>query len=159
MVQVVKKGVAGYVDYLLDYCASFALYSLRNPGCSAVRQRTAFGTRGSAVRVRPPRLMAKINYDGVVEAAHFKPDGQLDWVRVYERRFAVFSDRIILRRSEFIKQLKAGKRYMVGERILNMGGKFNVTQSVHLLEKEGKQVIIVGDALTTTDEMMGIPII
>jgi hypothetical protein len=103
--------------------------------------------------------MAKIKYNGVVEAAHFKPDGQLDWVRVYERRFAVFSDCIILSREVFIKQLKAGKRYMIGERILNLGGKFNVTQPVRLLEKDGKQVIIVGDALTTTDEMMGVPII
>jgi hypothetical protein len=103
--------------------------------------------------------MARIKYNGVVEAAHFKPDGQLDWVRVYARRFAVFSDRIILSREAFIKQLKAGKRYMVGERIVNMGGKFNVTQRVHLLEKGGKQVIIVGDALTTTDELMGVPII
>ena len=103
--------------------------------------------------------MAKFNYDGVVEAAHFKPDGQLDWVRVYVRRFAVFSDRIILRREEFIKQLKAGKRYMLGERIPTMGGTFNVTQPVRLLEKDGKQVIIIGDALTTTDEMMGVPII
>jgi hypothetical protein len=103
--------------------------------------------------------MAKINYDGVIEAAHFKPDGQLDWVRVYVRRFAVFSDRIILSRDVFIKQLMAGKRYMVGERILNMGGVFNVTQPVRLLEKNGKQVIIAGDALTTTDELMGVPII
>jgi hypothetical protein len=103
--------------------------------------------------------MSKINYDGVVEAAHFKPDGQLDWVRVYVRTFAVFSDRIILSRDVFIKQLKAGKRYMVGERILNMGGVFNVTQPVRLLEKNGKQVIIAGDALTTTDELMGVPII
>ncbi len=103
--------------------------------------------------------MAKFSYDGVVEAGHFKPDGQLDWVRVYERRFAVFSDRLIIRREEFIKQLKAGKRYMLGERIPSMGGTFNVTQPVHLFEKDGKQVIIVGDPLTTTDEMMGVPII
>ncbi len=103
--------------------------------------------------------MAKINYDGVVEAAHFKPDGQLDWVRVYERRAAVFSDRIILSREAFIKQLKAGKHYMVGERIENMGGMFNVSQPVRLLERDGKQVIVVGDALTTTDEMIGVPII
>ena len=103
--------------------------------------------------------MARINYDGVLEAAHFKPDGQLDWVRVYERRGAVFSDRILLSREAFIEQLKAGKRYMVGERILNMGGKFNVSQPVHLLEKDGKQVIAVGDAQTATDDLTGVPII
>ena len=103
--------------------------------------------------------MAKIRFDGVVEAAHFKPDGQLDWVRVYERRGAVFSDRIILNRDAFARQLRAGKRYMVGERILNLGGKFTVTQPIHLFNPNGKQVIVVGDARATKDELSGVPII
>jgi len=103
--------------------------------------------------------MAKINYDGVIEAAHFKPDGQLDWVRVYERRGAVFSDCILLSREAFVEQLKASKRYMAGERILNMGGKFNVTQPVHLLRQHGKQIIVVGDNQATQDELAGIPVL
>jgi hypothetical protein len=103
--------------------------------------------------------MAKINYDGVVEAAHFKPDGQLDWVRVYERHGAVFSDRILLSREAFVEKLKANKRYMAGERIYNMGGKFKVSQRVHLLRQHGKQVIVVGEAQAAQDELVGIPII
>ncbi len=103
--------------------------------------------------------MAKINYDGVVEAAHFKSDGQIDWVRVYERRGAVFSDRILLSREGFIEQLKAGKRYRIGERIYNMGGKFTVSQPVHLLQKDGKPVIVAGDAKDTMGELIGVPII
>jgi hypothetical protein len=103
--------------------------------------------------------MAKIKYDGVVEAAHFKPDGQIDWVRVYERRGAVFSDRILLSREALIEQLKNGKHYMIGERIFNMGGKFTVSQPVHLLQKDGKQVIVAGDAQTALGELMGVPII
>jgi hypothetical protein len=103
--------------------------------------------------------MAKIKYDGVVEAAHIKPDGQLDWVRVYERRGAVFSDRLLLSREDFIKQLKAGKRYMVGERIHNLGGKFNVSQPVHLLRSDGKPVIAVGNVHPGTDDLTGVPVI
>jgi hypothetical protein len=103
--------------------------------------------------------MAKNNYDGVVEAAHFKPDGQLDWVRVYLRRGAVFSDRILLSRQAFVEQLRAGKRYMLGERIFNLGGKFNVTQPVTLLRQDGRQVIVVGDAQSTQGELTGVPII
>ena len=103
--------------------------------------------------------MAKINYDGVLEAAHFKPDGQLDWVRVYERKGAVFSDRILLSRQAFVDQLKDGKRYVVGERILNMGGIFNVTQPVRLLKRDAKQVIVVGETQTTQDELAGVPIL
>jgi len=103
--------------------------------------------------------MAKVKYDGVVEAAHFKLDGQLDWVRVYERRGAIFTDRIVLGRDAFARQLKAGKRYMVGERILNLGGKFNVTQPVRLFNPDGKQVIVVGDIQATKDELTGVPIL
>ena len=103
--------------------------------------------------------MAKINYDGVVEAAHFKADGQLEWVRVYERRGAVFSDCVLLSREAFAKQLKSGKRYMVGERILNQGGKFTVSKPVHLFNLDGKQVISVGDSRATKDGLEGVPII
>jgi hypothetical protein len=103
--------------------------------------------------------MAKIKYDGVVEAVHYKPDGQLDWVRVYERRGAVFSDRILLNREAFIRQLKSGKRYMVGERILNLGAKFNVTQPVNLFIQDGNQVIVVGDSHANKDTLNGVPII
>jgi hypothetical protein len=103
--------------------------------------------------------MAKIKYDGVLETAHFKADGQLDWVRVYERRGAVFSDRILLSRAAFINQLKAGKRYVVGERILRMGGKFTVSQPVQLQERDGKQVIAVGSARAAADDLTGVPIL
>jgi hypothetical protein len=103
--------------------------------------------------------MAKIKYDGVVETAHFKPDGQLEWVRVYIRRGPIFSDRILLNRETFIEILKSGKSYWVGERIFNMGGKFKVTQPVHLLQRAGNPVIVVGDAHSAMDELPGVPII
>jgi hypothetical protein len=103
--------------------------------------------------------MAKINYDGVLEAAHYQPDGQLDWVRVYIRRGSVFSDRILLKRPEFIDQLKAGKRYMLGERIINMGGKFNVTHPVRLQQKDGTPVVVIGNSTATQDQLEGVPII
>ena len=103
--------------------------------------------------------MAKIKYDGVLEAAHFKSDGQVDWVRVYIRRGPIFSDRILLSRAAFIEQLKSGKRYMVGERIFNMGGKFNVTRPVHVHQKNGNPVIVVGDEQASQDELAGVPII
>ncbi len=103
--------------------------------------------------------MAKIKLDGVLEAAHYKADGQLDWVRVYERRGSGFSDRLLLSRDAFIEQLKAGKRYYVGERIMNMGGQFNVTKLVRLLDKGSKPVITVGDGNPDADDLTGVPLI
>jgi hypothetical protein len=103
--------------------------------------------------------MAKIKYDGVLEIAHFKPDGQLDWVRVYLRRGPIFSDRILLTRQAFIEQLKAGKLFWVGERIHNMGGNFNITQPVRLQQVGGTPVVLVGNSNATKDDLTGVPII
>jgi hypothetical protein len=103
--------------------------------------------------------MAKKRYDGVLEAAHFKPDGQLDWVRVYVRLGPIFSDRILMSRQDFIKELKAGKRYWVGERIHNMGGKFNLIQPVNLVQKDNDPIIVLSDSGEYKDELTGVPII
>lgn len=103
--------------------------------------------------------MERVKYDGVLEAAHFKPDGQLDWVRVYEKRYSAFSDRILLSRADFIKQLKAGKHYMTGERIPYMGGKFSVNQPVLLQLKNSIPVIVVGNARSSSDDLSGVPIL
>ena len=103
--------------------------------------------------------MAKVKYDGVLEAAHFKPDGQLDWVRVYERHGAVFSDRILLARQAFVEQLEKRKRFFVGKRIQYMGGNFEVSRPVHLLKQDGKEVIVVGEVQADEDTLTGVPII
>jgi hypothetical protein len=101
--------------------------------------------------------MAKQKFDGVLEAAHYKPDGQLDWVRVYERRYSAFTDRVLLSRADFIEKLKAGKRYVVGTRILNYGGKFNIGQPVQLSTQGGEPVITVGGGESNHDSLSGVP--
>jgi hypothetical protein len=52
-----------------------------------------------------------------------------------------------------------GKRYMVGERMLNLGAKFNVTQPVNLFIQNGNQVIVVGDSHANKDRLNGVPIL
>jgi hypothetical protein len=73
--------------------------------------------------------MAKINYDGVVEAVRYKPNGEIDWVRAYERRGPTFSDWLLIDRQSVIKRLKSGRRFVVGERIL-MAGTFKVSKPI-----------------------------
>ncbi len=101
--------------------------------------------------------MAKQKYDGVVEAVHYKPDGQVDWVRVFERRGPIFSDRLILNRDEFIQRLKAGKKFMVGVRISQLAGTFEVSKPVKLVDDRNKQFIIAGDILAEQDCLEGVP--
>lgn len=103
--------------------------------------------------------MAKIKYDGVVEAVHYDPNGLVDWVRVYQRHGVVFSDRVILKRQEFVERLKAGKRFLVGKRIAQMGASFDVSQPVNVIKRNGEEVLAVGDAQPEKDHLDGVPII
>lgn len=77
--------------------------------------------------------MAKIKYDGVIEAVRYKSEGLLSLVRAFERRGAAFSDCILLSREELIKRLESGKRYMLGKRLQNFGGVFEVTARINLV--------------------------
>ena len=103
--------------------------------------------------------MAKLGYDGVLEAVHYKPDGKLDWVRVYLRMGAAFTDRVILSRQEFVSQLKSGKRFMLGVRRLYLGGVFDVSEPVHLMGRDHNPVIVVGNKAATEDDLSVVPVI
>ena len=102
--------------------------------------------------------MAKINYDGVVEAVRYKPDGEIDWVRAYERRGSTFSDLLLIDRQTLIKRLKSGKRFVVGERIPYLAGTFNVSKPIRLVDKGSQEIIVTGDA-AGQDRLEGVPLI
>ena len=103
--------------------------------------------------------MDKHKYDGVIEAVHYNQDGQVEWVRAYERRGPAFSDIVILDRKALISQLKDGKIYFSGRRIVYMGSSFEVSNQVFLREVNGKEVLISGDLTSERDCLEGIPVI
>lgn len=103
--------------------------------------------------------MGKIKYDGVVEAVHYDSEGQVVWVRVYRRRGPTFSDRILLDRNEFIKELKAGRRYYSGKRIPLKASTFELGRPVKLIEQNGKEILAIGDRQPEGDCLDGVPII
>jgi hypothetical protein len=102
--------------------------------------------------------MAKINYDGVVEAVRYKPNGEIDWVRAYERRGPAFSDWLLIDRDRLVKLLKSGKRFVVGERIPYMAGTFKVSKPIRLVDKGSQEIIVTGDA-AGQDRLEGVPLI
>ena len=55
------------------------------------------------------------------------PDGSILLVRVYERRGATFSDRVLLSRQALLDRLKKGKKFVVGE---GVKGKITVVYQV-----------------------------
>jgi hypothetical protein len=103
--------------------------------------------------------MDKTKYDGVIEAVHYNENGQVEWVRAYERRGPAFSDTVLFDRGTLIEQLKAGKIFFIGQRILYMGSSFEVSQPVRIIEVDGKEVLVSGDMTSEQDCLEGAPII
>jgi hypothetical protein len=97
-------------------------------------------------------------YDGVVDAVRYGKDGQLQFIRVYERRGSTFTDRILLNRQQFIDRLKAGKKFMIGERTLQMASTFVVSGPVRLVKASSGDVIASGDGSSDHDDLKGAPV-
>ena len=101
--------------------------------------------------------MARTTFDGVIEAVRYKPDGQVDRVRAYLRRGPTFSDRIMLNRSTLIEYLKSGQRFLTGKRIPLMASTFEVDKPLQLLQKDGQEVLVIGELRSDKDSLAGIP--
>jgi hypothetical protein len=103
--------------------------------------------------------MAKPKFDGIVEAAHYEPNGQLVWVRAFERRGATFSDWVLIPRQELIKRLQAGKKYYAGKRVEYNASTFEVANPLRLVTQSGSEYIASGESLPGVDYLENVPVI
>lgn len=103
--------------------------------------------------------MGKQKYDGVVEAVRYTSTGQILWVRAYERRGPGWSDHVLLNRDALVDRLKAGKVFMTGKRIENMGGTFEVAAPLRLLKTDRQEVITTANGQTERDTLAGVPLV
>lgn len=103
--------------------------------------------------------MTKLKIDGVVQAVHYNPDGQVAWVRAYLRRGPTYSDRVMLDRQTLIAHLKSGKHYFIGERIPQMASTFEVKEPLSVIEKNGKLFLAAGVKDVDQDRLEGAPVI
>jgi hypothetical protein len=107
--------------------------------------------------------MSKKKFDGVVNAVHYKPTGQVDWVRAYVRRGPTFSDRTLLDRQTLISHLLSGKRYFIGERIAQMAGTFEIGKRLRVVQKNDRQILMIGEeepeGSIEQDQLTGLPVI
>ena len=101
--------------------------------------------------------MAKKQYDAVVEAVHYAPDGQVEWVRAYLRRFNIFSDRVKLDRETLINNIRSGKKIVVGQRVPQMGANFEVTDDLKVVQRNGKDFLVIGEIQSDQDHLTGVP--
>lgn len=101
--------------------------------------------------------MAKARFDGLVEGVHFAADGQVAWVRAYLRRGPTFSDCEILNRSQLVESLKAGKKFVFGERQTLVASTFTIQGNLRLIQSNGKGILVAGDAKADSDYLPGVP--
>lgn len=99
--------------------------------------------------------MAK-KIDGIIEAARFK-NGQITIVRVYERRGASFSDRILIDRKDLLERIKDGKLFLTGVRKEFWAGTFEEGKSVKVVSSDGKDFISTRDT-SDRDELEETPV-
>jgi len=103
--------------------------------------------------------MGRPKFDFVVEAVHYKPTGEVDWIRGYSRRGPTFSDYVILGRSEVIERLQAGQKFVAGSRVPQMASTFKVSSSLRLIDRDGKALLVSGESSTNRDLLEGVPIL
>lgn len=79
-------------------------------------------------------------FDGVIEAVRYK-NGQILFVRAYERRGATFSDRVLLDRRTLVERLQQGRQFVVGAREEFRASTFQVGAQVRLVDQAGQEWI------------------
>ncbi len=101
--------------------------------------------------------MARLKYDGVIEAVRYSQDDRISQVRMYETRRIAFSDRLVIDRSDLVERLRKGKRIVTGRRKTYWGNNFETGQRVLL--RNGKMEIISTEDLAGEKEYLtGVPV-
>lgn len=94
-------------------------------------------------------------YDGIIEAVRYK-SGKIEWVRLYERRGATFSDCVLLDRKTLLDRMKNGKKFAAGTRREFLAGTFEVGKSIQVVGKDDKSFVATR-ADIDHDELEGVP--
>jgi len=103
--------------------------------------------------------MAKVDYDGVVQAVHYDDQGQVKWVRAFLRRGPVWSDLVQMERDDLVDKINSGLRFRTGERLPYLGGTFETAYPLNLVKVNNHQVLVAGDEQAEMDSLEGVPLI
>jgi hypothetical protein len=103
--------------------------------------------------------VVKAQADLIVEAVHYSSLGEIEWVRVYERRGPTYSDRLIKSRVELIHMLRSGKKCFGGKRIPFMASTFELFTPIECIRKGANFILKSGIAEAKQDRLADIPII
>ncbi|HUF37346.1 MAG TPA: hypothetical protein VMN57_02380 [Anaerolineales bacterium] len=97
--------------------------------------------------------------DAVVVAVHLDAGGRIDWLRAFERRGPTWSDWKKIPREAAITRIRAGERFMTGERIKYYAGTFNTFDPIRIEEVDGEIRLVSGQANGRGDSLARVPIL
>ncbi|GAB4579365.1 MAG: hypothetical protein Fur0022_21030 [Anaerolineales bacterium] len=97
--------------------------------------------------------------DGVVEAVRYDAQGQVEWVRMFQRRGQTYSDWMLVKRPALIEMLKAGKKVFAGERVEFEASTFKFGPALRVVERGGKEVVVTGENQADKDKLEGVPVV
>jgi hypothetical protein len=103
--------------------------------------------------------MAQKKFDGVVEAVRYGSEGRIAWVRAFLRRGPTWSDHVLLDRQTLVDQLKAGKYFVIGQRLEHLAGTFKTSSALKLDEKNGDPIVITEDVQSDQDCLKDVPLV
>ena len=96
----------------------------------------------------------------MVDAGHIGPDGELLWVRAYERRGPTWSDLVLLDRASLVRRLQAGKRFFIGKRRGQLASEFELSAPIRLSRDKKKPAILVGvSGKSEKDQIEALPLV
>ncbi len=94
--------------------------------------------------------------DGVIEAVRYK-NGQITMARIYEKRGATFSDRIMVERKVLLERIQKGLQYVTGTREELLASTFTTGKSVLLVKNNDREFLSTRNT-ATNDELEGVPV-
>lgn len=96
-------------------------------------------------------------FDGVIEAVRYE-NGKISVVRLFERRGATFSDRLLMSREDLLRLLKKKRKFVVGKRKELLAGTFEVGSApLQVLNRDGREIIATRPN-AEQDELEGAPV-
>jgi len=104
-------------------------------------------------------MFGKKAADGVVESVRYDANGQVEWVRMFQRRGPTYSDWLLVKRPALIEMLKAGKKLFAGERVEFQASTFKMGAALKVIERGGKEVLVTGEVQANQDQLDGVPVV
>jgi hypothetical protein len=97
--------------------------------------------------------------DVVVVAVRMGGNGKIEWLRGFERRGPTWSDYVKITRASAIDRIRAGERFVTGERITYQAGTFNTFDPIQVEERAGEAWLVAGAETGQGDTLARTPVL